>query len=447
VLPFKSLGPAAVEEYLRIGMADAVITRLSGLKAFAVRPTSAVSYQPKEGADAIAIGRRLGVDHVIDGTIQRSGDRVRITTQLVEVASGRTEWAETFDEPFTDLFALQDAISTRIAGQLASALTAEERRALVRRDTGNLEAYELYLRGRFFWERRTEADLRTAIGYFEQALQRDDRFALAYTGLVDCYAVLANLGFEPPRTVLSALRSAAMKAVELEDQLAEAHTAMASFHSFDWNWPAQEASYRRAIALDPQYPTAYLSYGFWLDSLGRQQESLAMRRRAYELDPLNLQINVALADTLYKTGHEDDALKQIARMLELDPDFWDAHHQLGLFRLERRRYREAIAAFEKSGQLASLAHAYAMAGEREQARVLLRRLEQEAEKRYVTPLDFAVVYAGFGDNDRAFAWLERAFRERVNWVRRVDVDVRYAPLRGDARYANLLRRIRAAYLR
>jgi tetratricopeptide (TPR) repeat protein len=387
------------------------------------------------------------VDHVIDGTIQRSGDRVRVTTQLVEVASGRTEWAETFDESFTDLFALQDAISTRVARRLVSALTAEERRALVRRSTENLEAYELYLRGRFFWEKRTEADLRTAIGYFEQALQRDGRFALAYAGLVHCYALLANLGFEAPGAVLPALRSAALKAVELDDQLAEAHTSMASFHSFDWNWPAQEAAYKRAIEVNPNYPTSYLWYGFWLDSLGRQQENLAMRRRAYELDPLNLQINVALADALYKTGHEDDAVKQIARTFELDTEFWDAHHKLGLFHLDRGRYRDAIAAFEKSGQLASLAHAYAMAGDRARARVLMRRLEQESARRYVTPLDFAVVHAGLGENDRAFEWLERAFRERLLWVRRLDADVRYAPLRGDARYANLQRRIRAAYLR
>jgi TolB-like protein len=447
VLPFKSLGPVPVEEYLQLGMADAVITRLSGLKTLAVRPASAAGEYIARRRDPIAIGRRLGVDHVVDATVQHSGDRVRITAQLVEVASGRTEWAETFDESAINLFALQDAISTRIAGQLVAALTAEERRVLARRPTANLEAYELYLRGRFFWEKRSEGALRTAIGYFEQALQRDAQFALAYAGLVHTYATLANLGFEAPLKVLPALGAAALKAVEFDDQLAEAHTSMASFHSFDWNWPAQEAAYKRAFEANPNYPTAYLWYGFWLDSLGRQQENLAMRRRAYELDPLNLQINVALADTLYKTGHEDDALKQIARTLELDPEFWDAHHQLGLFHLARGRYGDAIAAFEKSGQPASIAHAYAMAGDRNRARVLLRRLEEESARRYVTPLDFAVVYAGLRENERAFAWLERAFRERVNWVRRLDVDVRYAPLRGDVRYADLLRRIRTAYLR
>jgi TolB-like protein/DNA-binding winged helix-turn-helix (wHTH) protein len=447
VLPFRSLGPAAVEEYLQIGMADAVITRLSGLKALAVRQTSAVGYDTKEGRDPVAIGRRLRVGHVIDGTIQRSGDRVRVTTQLVDVATGRTEWAETFDEPYTDLFALQDAISTRIAGQLASALTAEERRALVRRHTESLEAYELYLRGRFFWEKRTEADLRTAIGHYEQALQRDGRFALAYAGLAHSYATLVNLGFQAPREVLPALRSAALKAVALDNQLAEAHIAMTNIHSFEWNQPAQEAAYKRAIEVNPNYPTAYFWYGLMLDSLGRQQENLAMRRRAYELDPLNLQINVGLANALYKSGHHDDALKQITRTLELDPEFWDAHHSLGMFHLDGSRYADAIAPFERSGKIASLAHAYAMAGDRGRARLLLRRLEQESARRYVTPLDFAVICAGLGENDRAFEWLELAFRERLPFVRRLDVDVRYAPLRGDSRYATLQQRIRAAYLR
>ena len=447
VLPFRSLGPAPIEEYMQIGMADAVITRLSGLKALAVRPTSAVSQYLAEGRDPIAIGRRLRADHVLDGTMQHSGNRVRVTTQLVEVATGRTAWAETFDESFTDLFALHDAISTRVAGHLASALTTEERRALVRRQTVNLEAYELYLRGRFFWEKRTEANLRIAIGYFEQALQRDGRFALAYAGLAHCYTLLANLGAEAPRTILPALRSAALKAVELDDQLAEAQTAMAILHGFEWNQPAQEAAFKRAIEVNANYPVAYLWYGFMLDSLARQQENLAMRRRAYQLDPLNLQINVSLANALYKTGYPDDALTQITRTLELDPEFWAAHHELGLFHLDRGRYADAVAAFEKSGELASMAHAYGMAGNRDRARSILRRLEQESARRYVTPLDFAVIHAGLGENDRAFEWLERAFRERVTYVRRLDVDVRYAPLRGDARYADLQRRIRAAYLR
>jgi tetratricopeptide (TPR) repeat protein len=251
----------------------------------------------------------------------------------------------------------------------------------------------------------------------------------------------------PDEQVLDALHSAASKALELDDQLAEAHTAMAVFHAHAWNRPAQEAAFRRAIEVNPNYPTAYLWYGFMLDTYGRQQESLAMRRRAYELDPLNVQINVDLADGLYKNGHYDDALTQIARTLELDPEFGDAHHELGLLHLDRGRYAEAIAAFEKAGQIASLAHAYAMAGDRERARLLLRRLEQEAARRYVAPVDFAVIYAGLGEHDRAFEWLERAFRERVIRVKRLDVDARYAPLRGDARYADLLRRIRAAYLR
>jgi DNA-binding winged helix-turn-helix (wHTH) protein/TolB-like protein/lipoprotein NlpI len=446
VLPFRSLGPVAVEEYLQIGMADAVITRLSGLKALAVRPTVAVSYHAKEDGDPSVIGRRLRVDHVIDGSIQRSGDRVRVTTQLIEVATGRTKWAETFDEPFIDLFALQDAISTRIAGQLASALTAEERQALVRRHTGSLEAYELYLRGRFFWEKRTEANLRLAIGYFEQALRRDNRFALAYAGLAHCYYVLAtSLAADVPLKVLPALRSAALKVAELDDQLAEAHTAMAGLYSSEWNERGEEAAYKRSIELNPNYPTAYLWYGRMLDRRGHYQESLAMRRRAYDLDPLNLQISVALADALYKTGHQDAALKQITRTLELDPEFWDAHHTLGLFHLDRGSYVEAVAAFEKSGRLSSLAHAHARAGDRDRAALLLRRLEHESTQRYVTPVDFAVVYAGLGENDRAFEWLERAFRERVGPVRLLDADARYAPLRADPRYTDLRRRIRDAH--
>ena len=446
VLPFRSLGPAPVEEYLQVGMADAVITRLSALKGIAVRPTSAVSQYVAQSRDPIAIARRLRAGHVLDGTIQHSGDRVRVTTQLIEVGSGRTEWAETFDQPFADLFAVQDAISIRVAGQLAAVLPASER-SLMRRPTNSLEAYELYLRGRFFWDKRTGPNLRTAIKYFEQALQYDHRFALAYTALANCYGVLASLGMEDPRIVLPPLRSAALNAMRLDDQLAEAHFAMSQVHSHDWNWPAQEAAYTRAIELNPNSPNVYLFYGFWLNALGRQPENLAMRRRAHELDPLNLQINDALAAALYSNGYDEEGLKQSAATLELDPEFWSAHYTLGLFHLARGRYGDAVASFEKSGHRASLAHADAMAGDHARARGLLRRLEQDSGQRYVTPLDFAVIYAGLRENDRAFEWLERAFRERVVHVRRLDVDPRYAPLRDDPRYADLLRRIRAAWLR
>ena len=447
VLPFRSLGATPVEEPLQLGMADAVIARLSGVKTLAVRPTAPVTSAPDTARDPVALGRQLHADHVLDGTIQRAGNRVRVTTQLVDVATGRTEWADTFDESFTDLFALQDAMSMRVAGRLVSALTADERRAIEHHSTGSLQAYELYVRGKFFWEKRTEAGIRSAIGYYQQALRHDDRFALAYAGLASCYVWLANMGAEPPQSMLPALRAAASKAVELDDHLAETHTAMSLFQSLDWNWPAQEASYRRAIELNPNYPNAYLWYGLWLDSLGRQPESLAMRQRAHELDPLNLEMNAAYADSLFKTGHEDEALKQIARTLELDPDFWDAHHELGLFHLARGRFGDAVTEFEKSGQLGSLGHAYARAGDRDRALGVLRRLEAESTRRYVTPLDFAAIYAGLGDADHAFEWLEQAFRERTTYVRRLDVDARYEPLRRDARYGELLKRIRAAYLR
>jgi len=416
----------------------------------------------------IEIRRALGdVDHRLIQTIPRRG--YMVTEEAWQ--AGQTAWNGDA-APVSDLRGAPDAVARRnvrwplwsllgllaagVAGGAlyvrsapdrpppASALSQEHRVELAPPATSNPEAYDLYESGRMFFEKRTEADLWTAVELFKKALELDPRFARAYAGVAHCYCVLTTSGAAPQQKAVEWLRAFATKALELDPRLAEAHTAMAVYHAHQWNPLGQEDSFKRAIAADPNYPTAYLWYGTMLDTYGRRQESLAMRRAALELEPLNPQINVELADILHRMGQHDEALKHIDRALGVNPHYPGAHHTLGRLHLEGGRYAEAIAAFVKSGRRPSIAHAYAVSGDRDRARSILRQLEQETTRRYVSPLDFAVIHAGLGDNDQAFGWLERAFRERVIAVKWFNSDVWYVRLRDDARYATLSRRVRAA---
>ena len=413
----------------------------------------------------IEIRRALGDrDYRLIRTIPRRG--YMVTDEAWE--AGRTAWNGDA-APITEVRDAPDAVPRRnvrwpmwsllgllavsvVAGALYMRRAPVQSPALFRQDrpelappaTSNPEAYDLYESGRMFFEKRTEADLWTAVELFKQAVDLDQRFARAYAGVAHCYCVLTTSGAVPQQKAVEWLRAFAMKALELDPRLAEAHTAMAVYHAHQWNPLGQEDSFKRAIDANPNYATAYLWYGTMLDTYGRRQESLAMRRTALELEPLNPQINVELADILHKMGQHDEALKHIDRALGVNPHYPGAHHTLGRLHLEGGRYAEAIAAFGKSGRRPSIAHAYAVSGDRDRARSILRQLEQETTRRYVSPLDFAVIHAGLGDNDQAFGWLERAFRERVIAVKWFDSDVWYVRLRDDARYATLSRRVQAA---
>jgi serine/threonine-protein kinase len=403
----------------------------------------------------IEIRRALGdLDHQLIQTIPRRGYIVSDAAW----EAGQTAWSAA---PVSDLRDAPDPVPRRnvrwpmwsllgllavgvVAGALYVRRAPEDHRQLAGPATSNPAAMDLYVLGRIHFEKRTEADLEKALDLFKQALDLDDRFALAHAGVAHVYCVRTTAGAVSQRQGVEWIATYATKALELDPRLAEAHTAMAVYHAHQWNPQGQEDSFKLAIDANPNYATAYLWYGYMLDTYGRRQESLERLRAALSLQPLNPEINVTLADILYKSGQHDEALKHVAKALDVDPHYPGAHHALGRFHLEGGRYAEATAAFVKSGRLASIAHAYAVSADPERARSIQHQLEQETTHRYVSPLDFAVIHAGLGENDQAFAWLERAFSERVIAIKRFDSDVWYGRLRDDPRYANLSRRVRAA---
>lgn len=449
VLPFRPVGSAAGEEHLDLGMADAIITRLASVPQIHVRPTATVRRFARGTALPAEAGRVLRVDHVVDGTVQHADGRVRVSVQLVRVHDDRTLWAETFDERRAGIFTMQDAISMRVADALAVRLTGEQRQRLGKRPTESFEAWELYLRGRYFFERRTPEDLRKAVTSFEEAVREDPRFALAWAWIA--YALSPLMTFEHVSLAegLPKMRVAAERAHQLDPELAEAHEAIAQLRSHEWDWEGEERAHRRALALRPSDPTAYLWYGFLLNALGRYEEGLQARQRAYELDPLNLTIGTALAGSLARTGRYEDAERQIRRTLELDPGFSHAREVLALTYWRQGRRADAVrelraVATTRNGLFhlgqgsIPLISALAMTGRTDEARRLLAAVEKNGR---ISALERACIHASFGNPDEAFAWLERAYEARAPMMMTIGSDWRLEPLHSDPRFGELARRI------
>jgi TolB-like protein/DNA-binding winged helix-turn-helix (wHTH) protein/Tfp pilus assembly protein PilF len=448
VLPFKPLGQAPEDDFLSLGMADALITRLSSVRQLVVRPSSSILKYTAPDQDPLEAGRQQIVDAVLDGKIQQAGDRVRVTVQLIRVKDGQQLWADKFDEKFTDIFALQDAISERVAAALALELTGSEQDRLTKRYTENAEAYELYLKGRYFWNKRTSESLHKGIDYFNQAIQKDSRYALAYAGLADSYIILGNFGLVPPKDAYPRAKIAAEEALKVDADLAEAQVSLAFVKAlFERNWPDAEAGFRRAIELNPNYGPAHQWYGVCLAGAGRLDEAVAEVKRAQQVDPLSLTITSVVGWMLYLDRDYDKAIAQEKIALEMDPNFALAHRYLGLAYEQKGMNTEAISEFQKARTLsasrpldsASLAHAYALAGRRGEAQQIL----DEAKKRdkYFPAYDIALIYVGLGQKDSAFEWLDKAVEERSPWLIHLTVDPRFDPIRLDPRFKNLIQRI------
>ncbi len=348
VLPFKSPGGAAPDdEYLALGLSDSLNTRLGRLKQFVVRPTSSVLKFGGAEQDPRAAGRALEVDGVIDGLVQRDHDRVRLSVRLVRVSDGALIWADSFNEPFTSLFAIEDLFSHHVVKGLQLRLTTEEQQNFVRRGTGNAEAFAAYLRGRHSWNKRTAADVTRALKFFQQAIELDPAYAAAYGGLADCYLALGEYGDASPNESFPLARGAALRALEIDDALAEAHASLAQARFlFDWDWTGAERDYLRALELKPSYATAHHWYGMFLAARGRTDEALQEMRRAEELDPLSLIIRANIGTIHYFARHYDAAIAQERKVLQADPDFVQARRKLA-FSLEaagnRKRSGRAVA--------------------------------------------------------------------------------------------------------
>ena len=450
VLPFKPLRSNDADDYLGLGMADALITRLSNLRQIAVRPTSAV--MKYAGArDPVAAGRELRVEAVVDGTIQRSGERVRLTVQLVSVTAETPLWADKFDEMFTDIFAVEDSISEQVARALTLRLTGEERNLLAKRYTENTEAYELYLKGRYLWNKRTAEGLDRSIQCFSRAIEIDAHYALAYAGLADSYTFLGDVGLTAlqPKDAFSRGRQAAMKALEIDGSLAEAHTSLAHIHMHCYEWAEARNEFGRALELSPNYAYAHQLYALYLAFNGRMPEANAEIRRALKLDPLSLPINMDLGVIHYLAREYDQAIDQYRQTLDLDRNFDRAHFWLAAAYEQKQMYDDAIAEYTTAIELsggslearASLAHSYARAGRRDRALRILEELSEQSPRRYVSPYDLAIINLGLGEREKAIVWLEQACDEHAGWMVYLTLDPRLDSVRPDPRFKEFLRRV------
>lgn len=456
VLPFQTLHGDRGDDHLGIGLADALITRLSGLRQLIVRPTSAVllhadSRTREQHADPILVGRTLNVDALVLGTIQNSSGRVRVTVQLVAVSTEASLWAERFDAQQTDLFGIEDSISEQIKQALMLELTDAEHKALTKRHTNSPEAQEAYFKGRYFWNKRTDDGLRRAIDWFNQAIANDPNYALAHAGIADCRNMLSVYSVVSPAEGCRWAAEAATRALAIDDTLAEAHTALAyATFNYDWDLTQSERSFRRAFELTPNYAVAHQFYSELLTASRRFPEALASITRARKLDPTSLAINTDVAVTLFYARRYDEAVEQLRETLELEPGFFYALLVLGWIYEQQGRYAEALNAFERAGTAdplspevaTSMGRTHAAAGRSDDARQSLSRVMELATRRYVSSFDIATIHAALGDPDQAFDWLGRAYEERGHALMFAAVSPLVDPLRTDPRFAQLLGRLR-----
>jgi DNA-binding winged helix-turn-helix (wHTH) protein/TolB-like protein/Flp pilus assembly protein TadD len=445
VLPFKPLGAEAEEAYLGPGMADALITKLSGNGRVAVTPTSAVLRYGAAGQDPRAAGRELGVDAVLDGKVQRAGEQVRVTVQLVRVGDGATLWAEKFDGEFSNIFRIQDAISEQTARALTLRLSGDERARTRKHYTENAEAYQAYLKGRYFWNKRTPEGFRKGVEYFRRAIEVDPAYALAYAGLADCYVRLGDRGGEEERGAVARGTEAVTKALELDDSLAEAHAAAGFIRfRFEWDFAGAEREYRRALELDPDYSEAHQWYAFQLLARGRRAEADREIARALELDPASLGNNAARELYLYFSRRYEESLAQCRKTLEMEPEFAPTHYVLALDYEQLGRYEEAEAELRHASTPAALSHVLAAAGKKDEARAALAQLQEYVGRGEGVPADVALAYLGLGERERALDWYERAADARSLRPAWLLLDPRLDPLRDSPRFAALLKRLGAS---
>ncbi len=449
VLPFKPLLAEGRDESLELGMADTLIARLSNIREISVRPISAVRKYTALEQDPIAAGREQKVDAVLDGNIQRSGEKIRVTVRLVRVADGREIWSDQFDEKFTDIFSVQDSVSQKVSGVLALTLTGEEQRRLVKRDTTSAEAYQFYLRGRYLQNKRTADGLKKSIQEFQQAIDLDPNYALGYVGLADSYWSFEQIAGLPTRETLPKARAAADRALQIDDSLSEAHASSARIYEQLWRWSEAETEYKRAVSLNPNNPTAHQRFALYLRTRLRFDEAMSEIKRAQELDPLSPGISANAAFAYLLKNDLNAAIEQDKKIIELDPGFWIAHNDMGWAYLKQRRYEEATAEFQNavdsSGRasltLGNLGHCYGVTGRRTEALRLAKELEERYAKSEAIGFFIGTVYAGLGDKDQAFAWLEKDFQQRSGQLPFITWWPNFESLRSDPRYADLVRRM------
>ena len=451
VLPFKPLVDDSRDASLELGMADSLIMKLGSLGNITVRPLSAVRRYTDVEQDAVKAGRELRVDSVLEGHIQRLQDRIRVSVSLRRVRDGQQLWADRFDEKWTSIFAAQDLVSQRVAAALALALTGDEHRQLAKRYTESPEAYGAYVRGRYFWNTGTADGHRKAVEEFQRAISLDPNYSLAFAGLADSYNLLGSYGVMPMREAYEKAKAAAQRAVDLDDQIAEAHTSLGAITaSYDWDWAKAEGHFVRAIDLKPRYATAHEWYSEYLSWMGRHDQAIRAAQQALDLDPVSLHANSHVGLALYRARQYEAAIERFRQTLHLDQDFADAHVMLGVTLVQTGRHGQAIAEFQRAQMLTGnspeilglLGYGYGMAGMKREAQDVLKELNNLARQNsYVSSFSRATIHIGLGETDLAFKWLERAYQERLWYLTLLAVDPLFDRLRGDERFTNLVRRM------
>lgn len=452
VLPLTNLSEQPGQEYLVDGLTELLTTELAKLPTVKViSPSSVEGYRDEKTRKLPDIARELRVQGLVLGTVSQSGDRVRITAQLVHAPSETFLWADTFERTRADLFELQSEVARAIVTRIQGRLTPQQQERFKPPRAIAAEASQLYLKGRYEWNKRTPEGMKQALDYYEQALQIDPKFALAYAGIADYYSVLPFYSSFAPKATFPRAKEAVLKALEIDPSLAEAHASLAYIKVYyEWDWQGAEVEFRRALELLPSHADLHHRYSRYLSTLGRHDEALAELRRAHELDPLSHLLHANLAMIYYFARRYDDAIEQLQRTLELDPKFPTAHWGLGLSYQQKGMMNESLRALEKARELsprsvntlASLGNAYAVAGDRSKARAILEELQRQAKQKYVSAFQMALIHVGLGENEEALRWLEQAYEERATLLTYVGRDPRFDPLRDDPRFRHLIRRIR-----
>jgi eukaryotic-like serine/threonine-protein kinase len=452
VLPFVNAGGDPNTEYLSDGITESLINSLSQLPHLKVMSRdSAFMYKGKE-TDAQTVGRVLGVRAVLKGRVMQRGDDLEISTELVDARDNSHIWGQQYSRKPSDIFALQGELAKEITSMLRMRLSGEDDKRMTKSYTANPEAYQDYLKGRYWWNKRTGEGFNKGIEYSQQAIEKDPTYALAYTGLADSYSLLSDYGFVAPNDAFPKAKVAALKALQLDETLAEAHTSLAYVKtSYDWDWSGAEREFQRAIELNPTYATARHWHAGALSAMGRSEEAITENKRALELDPLSLVINRDMAQVFYAARQYNQAVEQVRKILEMDPNFTFAHLYLGLAYVQESMYKEGITECEKElvvspgnpYALSGLGYAYAVAGRRAEAQKVLDQLNELSQQRHVPAVSRVRIYAGLGEKDKAFEWLEKSYEER-SWGLRdtyIKVSPAYDPLRSDPRFQDLLRRM------
>ena len=449
VLPLRSLSQGEENNAVSVGLTDALITRLGSLKHLAVRPIGSVR-NLNGSDDPVEIGRKLKVDAVLDGSIQESNGKLRIHARLINTANGDQIWAEKFDDNFTNVFDVEDRLSEQAARALTPTLTGEPGERLTKQYTKNAAAFDAYLKGRYYWNKRNEESFRRAVGYFDQAVALDPDYALAYAGLADCYILLAVWGTEPPNISLPKAKEAALKALAADGDLAEAHTSLAFIKwVYDWDFAGAGAEFDQAIKLNPNYATAHHWRSYYLVSTGRSDEAIESIKHAQELEgPLSLGIMTDIGEIYTWARQYDAAIDHLSEVIKIEPNYAIAHYCLGIAYLKKGMLRESIAELTRARDLennprvsSALGFAFGADGETEKARQIIAELEGLAKQQYVSPFSISLAHAGIGENDAAVDWLEKAYAERSDAMAILDVHPFLESLRDNPRFIALERKV------